>query len=56
MCLCKFGENPPTGSEDRMQTRSYTDADTNANADADAEADGVRTKINMFASYSVGGT
>ena len=27
MCLCQFCQNPPIGSEDRVQTRSYVDAD-----------------------------
>ena len=26
MCLCKFGQNLPIGSWDRVQTRSYADA------------------------------
>ena len=37
MCLCKFGQNPPIGSGDRMQTMSIADADTN----------GIHTKSNM---------
>ena len=36
MCLCMFGQNPPIGSEDRVQTMSNTDAD------------GIRTKSNKF--------
>ena len=27
MCLCQFGQIPPIGSEERVQTRSYADAD-----------------------------
>ena len=27
ICLCKFGQNPPIGLGDRVQTRSYADAD-----------------------------
>ena len=41
VCLCKFGQNPPTSSEDRVQTRSYVDAN------------GICTKSNQ--SPSVGG-
>ena len=26
MRLCQFGQNPPIGSEDRVQTRSYAEA------------------------------
>ena len=41
MCLCKFGQNPPNGSGDRVQTRSY------------ADADGIRTLISyLFTSSS----
>ena len=25
MCLCQFGQNPPIGSEDTVQPRSYAD-------------------------------
>ena len=34
---CKFGQNPPTGSEDNARKRSY----------ADVDADGIRTKNNI---------
>ena len=27
MCLCQFGQIPPIGSEESVQTRSYADAD-----------------------------
>ena len=37
--LCKFGQNPITGSEDNALKQSYTDAGT--------DADGIHTKINM---------
>ena len=30
MYLCKFGQNPFTGSEDNVQKRSYTDIGTDA--------------------------
>ena len=38
MYLCKFGQNPPTGSGDRAWKRSYVDAD----------ADGISTKSSMY--------
>ena len=37
MWMCKFGQNPPIGSEDRVQTRSYVDADDG----------GIHTKSNI---------
>ena len=43
MCLCKFGENPPIGSGDRVQKMST------------ADAGGIRTKSNMPPSPSVEG-
>ena len=45
MYLCKFGQNPSTGSEDNAGKRRYTDVDADAIADANAE--GIRTKNNM---------
>ena len=33
MCLCQFGQNPLIGSEDRVQKRSFADADANADVD-----------------------
>ena len=42
MYLCKFGQNPSTGSKDIASERSY--ADVYANADVDAV--GIRTKNN----------
>ena len=41
MCLCKFGQNPPIGSGDKVQTSS------NADADADTNTDRIGTKSNM---------
>ena len=45
--LCQFGLNPPSGSGDIVQTKSYT-------ADAD-DADGIHTKNNMSPTPSEGG-
>ena len=46
MCLCKFGQNPPIGSGDKVQTMS----------NADTDADMIHTKNNMSNSPLVGGT
>ena len=45
--LSKFGHNQSTGSEDKVQKRSYADADTNTN--------GIHTKNNLSALPQVGG-
>ena len=50
MYLCKFGQNPSTGSKDIASERSCADAD----ADADSDADGIRTKNNMFPTFGWG--
>ena len=39
MYLCKFGQNPFTGSEDNALKQSYTETGTNANE--------IHTKTNM---------
>ena len=44
MYLCKFGQNPFTGSKDIASERSY----------ADADADGIRTKNNMSPTFGWG--
>ena len=46
MYLCKFGQNPSTGSKDIASDRSY--------ADAYADADGIRTKNNMSPTFGCG--
>ena len=48
MYLCKFGQNPSTGSKDIASERSYTDAD------ADVDADGIGTKNNMSPTFGWG--
>ena len=47
MCLCKFGQNLPIGSGDRVQTMS--------NADADADGDPHQKQYVPPPLYSVGG-
>ena len=42
MYLCKFGQNPSTGSKDITSERSY------------ADADGIRTKNNMSPAFGWG--
>ena len=44
MYLCKFGQNPFTGSKDIASERSY----------ADADADGIHTKNNMSPTFGWG--
>ena len=44
MYLCKFGQNPSTGSKDIASERSY----------ADADADRIRTKNNMSPTFGLG--
>ena len=46
MYLCKFGQNPSTGSKDIVSERSY--------ADADADDSGIRTKNNMSPTFGWG--
>ena len=48
MYLCKFGQNPSTGSKDITSEKSYADADM------DADADGIRTKNNMSPTIGCG--
>ena len=48
MYLCKFGQNPSTGSKDITSERSYADAD------AEVDADGICTKNNMSPTFGWG--
>ena len=45
--LCKFSQNPLTGSEDNLWKLTYTDSDI--------DAKGIRTKTNMSTYLPLGG-
>ena len=47
MYLCKFGQNPSTGTEDNIWGRT--------NADGHADADRIHTKSNMSSLFGWGG-
>ena len=49
MYICKFSQNPSTGSEDNVRKRSYAGADANA----DANVARIRTKNNMPPPYII---
>ena len=45
MRLCKFGQDPPIGSGDRVQTRSYADVDGNICPISNANGETVRIEM-----------